>query len=182
MTQELQSHSPGSNLLHLDRCIFVCMKGQNSSWPCASEIQLPFYWVNKTINVVNGPRIIHSFLNPLTAFGLMTLFGNKLTLQIINCYWDILVQDFKAANNTSQVWKHHKERDSAPWFLFIFLFLVMLQGILSYVQGFPLGYLVLWGWARNWSAWLTPSLGADHTMHYPEVILNSKQVLRAKAN
>lgn len=107
--------------MHLNHCNFVCMKGQSSSWPCASEIQLPFYWVNKTINVVNSPRIIHSFLNLLTALGLMTLSGNKLTLQIINCYWEIFAYDFKAANNASQVWKENTwSKLAAPWFLFFF--------------------------------------------------------------
>lgn len=166
--------------MHLNQCIFMCMKGQNSSWPCASEIQLPLYWVNKTINVVDGPRIIHSFLHLLTAFGLMTLSGHKLTLQIINCYWEIFVNDIKAANNASQVWKKKPTRREipAPWFLFLSFSLVLLQGNLSDVHGFPLGYWGLWGWTSSWPAQFTPFLGADHTMHY----LHSKQALKAKAN
>lgn len=52
----------GSNLMHLASCIVLCMKGQNPSWPRADEIQPLFYWVNKAINIVNGPKSIYSFL------------------------------------------------------------------------------------------------------------------------
>lgn len=76
----------GSNLMHLASCTVLCTKGQNPSWPCADEIQPPFYRVNKTINIVNGFKSIHSFLKSTHCIGLITLSGNKLTLQIINYY------------------------------------------------------------------------------------------------
>lgn len=99
----------------------LCIKGQNPSWPCTDEIQPPFYWVNKTLNISHAPRKL-AILFKLDSLHLfwwpcLVISYNSTLFIIVNKYLCVISEEWMVPHREEK----QGQRFLAPWFLFIFL-------------------------------------------------------------